>query len=127
MIVTQERFVSDEAARQLSRALKYSNLTPADVAEILAGHGWMIWNCGNLSWVLTMANDDDEIEVLLCGGKKARECIAPWLEAMLEEPAHHAKTIRIDGRKGWSKLLTDFEHRDGVLYLKVPNGQAQNN
>lgn len=82
-----------------------------------------VWNVGNLCWVFTIVNLDDEIEVLLAGGRKARECVAPWLQAMLQEPAHRAMTIRVDGRKGWSRLLPNFERRDDVLYLKVPDGQ----
>jgi hypothetical protein len=119
MKVKQQRHLSNEAADAFLRALKYSNLTPADVAEILSGYGWMIWNCGNLSWVLTAIDSDGEVEVLLAGGRCARECIGPWEQAMIQEPAHIGKTIRIDGRKGWSRLLPHWERRDGVLYLKV--------
>jgi hypothetical protein len=123
MKVKQQRHVSREAAEALLPALKYSNMSIAEVEQVLDGYGWMIWNVGNLCWVLTMVNSDNEIEVLLAGGRKARECVAPWLQAMLQEPAHRAMTIRVDGRKGWSRYLKDFERRDGVLYMKVPDGQ----
>jgi hypothetical protein len=120
MKVTQQRYVTAEAWEAITRPLYRSNLTPEDVLVILRGYGWMIWNCGNLSWVLTMANTDNEIEVLLCGGQRARECIGPWEESMLAEPAHKGKTLRIEGRKGWQRLLPHWERRDGALYRKVP-------
>lgn len=119
MKVKQQRHVSAEAWAALSKALPYANFTADDVARILAGYGWMIWNVGNLCWVLTMVNMDDEIEVLLCGGTRARECFPYWEAAMLKEPAHKGMTIRVDGRKGWSRLLRHWERRDDVLYLRV--------
>jgi len=119
MKVKQQRHVSAEAWAALSKALSYANFTAADVALILSGYGWMVWNVGNLCWVLTMVNMDDEIEVLLCGGTRARECFPYWEAAMLAEPAHKGRTIRVDGRKGWSRLLRHWERRDDVLYLRV--------
>lgn len=119
MKVRQQRHITKEAADALSRALPYANFTAEDVQQVLRGYGWMIWNCGNLAYVLTMANTDGEIEVLLAGGEKARECIPHWERAMLEEPAHKGRVIRVDGRKGWSRLLRHWERRDDVLYLRV--------
>jgi len=119
MKVKQQRHVSAEAWAALSKALPYANFTEGDVRDILAGYGWMIWAIGNLCWVLTMANQDGEIEVLLCGGTRARECQPYWEAAMKAEPAHKGRVIRVDGRKGWSRLLRHWERRDDVLYLKV--------
>lgn len=119
MKVKQQRHVSPEAWAALSKALPYANFTAADVALILAGYGWMIWAIDGKTFVLTMVNADREIEVLLCGGERARECFPYWEAAMLKEPAHKGMTIRVDGRKGWSRLLRHWERRDDVLYLKV--------
>jgi len=120
MKVKQQWHVSEEAERQLLRALKYSCLNIEDLQQILRGYGWCVWNCGNLAWVLTKVTGEGDVEVLLAGGQKARECIGPWEQAMLQEPAHKGRTIFIDGRKGWARLLRHWEHRDGVLYRKVP-------
>jgi hypothetical protein len=130
MKVKQQRHISPQAKAALMRALPTANFTWDDVENIIRGNDpdakcGTIWNVGNLCWVFTAINWADEIEVLLAGGEKARECIDYWLQAMLQEPAHRAKTIRIEGRKGWSRLLPQFERRDGVLYMKVPDGQAQ--
>ena len=119
MKVKQQRHLSREAWGALSRALPYSNLTPACVAKIVAGYGWAVWNIGNLSWVLTMINADEEIEVLLAGGARARECLPHWEAAMRAEPAHKGRVIRVDGRKGWARVLKNWERRDGVLYLRI--------
>lgn len=120
MKVKQQRHVSAEAWAALSKALPYANFTAGDVREIMAGYGALIWNVGNLCWVLTMANADGEIEVLLAGGERARECFPYWEAAMLAEPAHKGRVIRVDGRKGWSRLLRHWERRDDVLFLRVP-------
>lgn len=120
MRVEQQRHVSPEAEAAFLRAIKHSCLSVDDVREVLAGYGWMIWNCGDLSWVLTKVTGEGDIEVLLAGGQKARECVGPWQQAMLEEPAHKGRTMFIDGRAGWRRLLPEWEHREGVLYRKVP-------
>ena len=119
MQVKQQSHVSPEAWKALAPALKYANFTAADVAGILEGYGWRVWAVGNLCWVLTMINTDEEIEVLLCGGTRARECLPHWEAAMRAEPAHKGRVIRVDGRKGWAKLLKHWERRDGVLYLRI--------
>ena len=119
MKVKQQRHVSAEAWAALSKALPYANFTADDVARILAGYGWMIWAIDGKTYVLTMVNADNEIEVLLAGGSDAANCIGPWERAMLQEPAHKGMTIRVDGRKGWSRLLRHWERRDDVLYLRV--------
>lgn len=120
MKVKQQRHMSREAWAALSKALPYANFTACDVAKILAGYGWAVWNVGNLCWVLTMANSDNEIEVLMVGGERVRECLPHWEKAVLEEPAHKGRVLRGDGRRGWHKILPHWERRDDVLYLKVP-------
>jgi hypothetical protein len=119
MKVKQQRHVSPEAASALAKALPYANFDAAHIERILEGQGWMIWAVGNLCWVLTMVNADDEIEVLLCGGTRARECLPYWEAAMRAEPAHKGRVVRVDGRKGWARLLKHWDRRDGVLYLRI--------
>jgi hypothetical protein len=117
--VKQQRHLSLEAAAALKRALPYANFDWAHIERAMSGHGWMIWNIGNLCWVFTIVNEDNEIEVLLTGGTRARECIAPWEAAMKAEPAHRGMVIRVDGRKGWARLLKHWERRGDVLYLRI--------
>jgi hypothetical protein len=119
MKVKQQRHVSAEAETAFLRALRYSCLTVDDVREVLSGYGWCVWNCGNLAWVLTKVTGEGDVEVLLAGGSRARECVGPWERAMIEEPAHKGRSIFIDGRRGWSRLLPHWERRDDVLYLRV--------
>ena len=96
------------------------------------GHDWLqlcewlndgsarVWKIGETGYVLTLANGDDEIEILLAGGSNARACIGPWEAAMTAHPAHQGKTLRIEGRKGWRRFLPHWEERaDGALYLSV--------
>ena len=126
MIIRQEHGLSAEAIDALGPAIARSNITWADLHEIMRGQGWAVWNCGGLSWVFTMINTDDEIEVLLAGGREARRCVRPWETAMVNHPAHKGLTLRVDGRKGWGRLLPHWERRDDVLYLRIDNGQEEN-
>lgn len=79
-----------------------------DWAEIM---GWIkegaaqVWLINGTGYAMTVANVDDEIEVILAGGFDARGCVGPWEEAMKAHPAHKGKTLRIEGRKGWQRLL----------------------
>jgi hypothetical protein len=122
VIVRCEHFLSLEAYAALDRAVVRANFGWPDIVRFMQGQGWAIWNCGGLSWVFTMVDTDDEIEVLLAGGREARKCVGPWEAAMLAHPAHRGMTLRIDGRKGWGRLLPHWERRDDVLYLKVQSG-----
>ena len=124
MKVKQQRHLSREAAEALSKALPYANFTANDVGRIMKGEDpdakhWMIWNVGNLCWVFTIINWLDEVEVLLAGGERVRECLPHWERAISECPLHKGKVLRADGRKGWQRILTEWERRDGVLYREV--------
>lgn len=97
----------------------------------LDGHDWLqicewlntgcatIWKIGESGYVMTLANGDDEIEVLLGGGRDAKACAGPWEAAVKAHPAHKNKTLRLEGRKGWRRIFPHWEERDGVLYMKV--------
>jgi hypothetical protein len=119
MKVTREHALSLDAFLALTPALKRSNMSWRDIERIMRGEGWAIWNIGNTGWVFTMLNEDDEIEVLLAGGSRARECVGPWERAMRAEPAHKGKVMRVDGRKGWARLLPHWKRADGVLYQRI--------
>lgn len=102
-----------------------------DKAARRDGHDWLqicrwldegaacVWKIGETGYVLTLANGDDEIEVLLGGGKDARACAPVWEAAVKAFPAHRGKTLRLEGRKGWARIFRHWENRDGVLYMKV--------
>lgn len=124
MKVKQQRHLSKEAAEALSKALPYANFTANDIGKIMAGNDpdakyWAVWNVGNLCWVFTIINWLDEVEVLLCGGERVRECLPHWERAIDECPMHRGKVIRADGRKGWRRILPHWERRDDVLYREV--------
>lgn len=102
-----------------------------DPAARRDGHDWIeicdwlntgcaaVWKIGESGYVLTLANGDDEIEILLGGGENARACAGPWEEAALAHPAHRGKTLRLEGRKGWRRIFRHWDERDGVLYKEV--------
>jgi hypothetical protein len=119
VIVRREHGLSAQAIDALAPAISRSNIGWTDLHKIMQGEGWAVWNCGGLSWVFTMINSDDEIEVLLAGGREARRCVSPWETAMRINPAHKGLTLRVDGRKGWARLLPHWERRDDVLYSRV--------
>jgi hypothetical protein len=124
MKVKQQRHISAEARAALSKALPYANFDWSMVEKVMAGedpdteHG-MVWNVGNLCWVLTAINWLGEVEVLLCGGERVRECIPHWEAAITSDPSHKGHPVRADGRKGWARLLPHWERRDDALYLRI--------
>ena len=119
MRVSREDGLTAAAFLALDPAVSRSNIDWFDVSIMLRGNG-SVWNIGGTSWVFTIHNEDDEIEVLLAGGKRAKDCIAPWEAAMLAHPAHQGMTLRVDGRKGWRRLLPHWNcDEEGVLTLEV--------
>jgi len=114
-----ERQLSADAFLALDPAVARSNVDWFDVSLMLQGNG-RVWNIGDTSFVFTIVNEDDEIEVLLAGGRMAADCVGPWEAAMVAHPAHQGLTLRVDGRKGWRRLLKHWDcDENGVLTLKV--------
>jgi len=123
--IKQEFALTTKSAEALNPALRYSNLDWAEVLHIMRGNGWCIWNVHGEMYVLTMINEDEEIEVLLGGGANPRRYINEWVDAMERHPNHAGMTLRVDGRKGWKRLLSNWHcDADGVLTRKV-NGQEK--
>lgn len=108
-----------DAFRALDRAAVRDGHDWVEIAGWLEAGAAQVWQIGDGAFVLTFANSDDEIEVLLAGGADARSCVGPWERAMLALPAHKGKTLRIEGRPGWARLLPHWQNTNGVLTLKV--------
>lgn len=81
-----------------------------------------IWAIGNDAWAVTAANDENEIDIVVCGGSGALQAARPFLAAMSELPQHKGKTLRIEGRPGWRRFCEDWQcETDGesVILTKV--------
>ena len=114
------RIALDERAwLALTPAVKRDNHDWLKIARWLDEGCAAVWSIGDVGYVLTLSNGDDEIEVLLGGGRDAKRCAGPWEAAMLAHPAHKGKTMRLEGRKGWKRIFPHWKERDGVLYMKV--------
>lgn len=107
------------AVAALNPAVERDGHDWAQIVEWLNMGAAQVWQVGGRAYVLTLANGDDEIEVLLCGGKDVRPLVPVWEAAMWQYRAHIGKTFRVEGRKGWRRLLPHWQERDGVLYMKV--------
>lgn len=113
--------LDDEARAALQPALDYGKLEWAQVEGWLADAVACIWRMDGM-FCLTFANANDEIEVVLAGGEKVRDCIGPWEAAMRALPQHKGKTLILQGRKGWKRLLPHWEAQDlptGRVIMKV--------
>ncbi len=86
---------------------------------MLAGEGCCIWNIDDRAFVLTVVNNDNEIEALLAGGEGFAKHARMFEEAVAAHPSHAGLTMRIDGRKGWRRHFADWEERDGVLTKRI--------
>lgn len=71
-----------------------------------------IWQVGMQAWIVTMCNTDDEIEVLVCGGKGAFECAQPFEDAMRALPEHKGKKFRLEGRRAWKRIFKGWNCED---------------
>jgi len=96
----------------------------ADVEQWLADRVACVWRIGRDAWALTFANCDNEIEFLAAGGSGAWKAMPVFDKAMRKLPAHAGMTFRIEGRKGWARLLPDWTRQDldrdtVLLTLKV--------
>lgn len=120
MRVEQEFQLTPAAIRALAPALKRSNIGWIELNEYMRGEGWCIWNIGGVGYVFTLINQDNEIEVLLAGGERAKDCVPYWEAAMLAHPSHKGLTVRVDGRKGWRRLLAHWDcDADGILTKRI--------
>lgn len=121
MNVSQQFAWTPEAIRALAPAVERAdNFGWIEINDWMRGHGWSLWNIGGQAWAFTLVNMDDEIEVLLAGGRGARACVKPFVEAVKNHPAHAGMTLVARGRRGWRRLLTDWTQRaDGTLELRI--------
>lgn len=112
--------LNDAAIKAMQPAVERDGHDWLQIIEWLNSGCAAVWSIGDVGYVLTLANGDDEIEVLLGGGMDARRCAGPWETAVLNHPAHRGKTLRLEGRKGWQKIFKTWELRaDGALYRRV--------
>lgn len=111
--------IDERAFRELDRASRWERHDWVQVCDWLAEGSAQVWNVNDEAFVLTLANNDNEIEVLMCGGKNARANVPVWEAAMLSCPAHKGCTLRLEGRKGWRRYLPHWDYRDGVLTRKI--------
>lgn len=104
--------LSESVKQALQPSLERGN---CDWAEI---DGWIergkaaAWQIGDQAFAVTFANADDEIELLLGGGRGAIRAVPPFLTAMENLPIHRGWTLRIEGRKGWKRFCRDWECED---------------
>lgn len=95
--------LTGEVKRQLSRSLKRSAWTWTEIEEWIAAGVAAVWQIGSDAWAITAANADDEIDVVVAGGRGAKRATQPFLEAMESLPIHRGLTLRIEGRRGWKR------------------------
>ncbi len=117
-----------EVGPLLAKALVYSDdITLGQVRERLDRGEYQLWTAQregviDAAWCTRIADypRGKVCEIALCGG----EGIERWLELTIEPIALWAKdlgcvSLRIYGRKGWSKLLPDFREVSRVIERKI--------
>lgn len=113
--------LNDEAVQALDPAMKRGGNDWFEAQQWIQEGSARVWRINGTGYALTVANMDNEIEVVAAGGIGARKCIKPWLEAMWADPRHKGMTIKIEGaRRGWKRLLPDWkceEMGDGDVML----------
>lgn len=114
--------LTDAIKRAMQPSLDMGNCNWSEIEKAVAECAACVWQVGDQAWIVTYANADDEIEILLCGGRGALEVAEPFERHMLSLPAHKGMTFRIEGRKAWKRIFKTWDcvEKDGsVLLTKV--------
>ena len=116
MIVQQEWYLTDEAAKAFEPSVVRANFGWPEFFEWLASPSGCIWNIGNQGWVFTIVNEADELEILLCGGRDSKACAQAFEQAAIAHPAHKGMTMRLEGRPAWRRIFKHWNcDANGVL------------
>lgn len=113
---------NEQIKAALQPSLDMGNFSWAEIEKAFAEKAACFWQIGSDAWVVTYANIENEIEILLCGGRDALRCAEPFEKHMLSRPAHKGMTLRIEGRKAWKRMFKTWDcvEKDGsVLLTKV--------
>ena len=117
---------SEAVLSALQASMERCNRTWAEIADWYRQGRACFWQIGNDAFVLTVAEGDNTIDILLAGGGGAIAAARPFEKAMLSLPEHAGKTLRIEGRAGWRRFYQDwdFEETEGgnVILTKVCDG-----
>lgn len=101
--------LSDTVKRHLMPSYEREKHDWAEIERWIAQDVAAAWQIGDEAFAVTLANEDNEIELLLGGGVNARRNAPPFLTAMENLPIHRGWTLRIEGRKGWKRFCPDWE------------------
>ena len=119
-MIVQPVPLTDEAKSALD-----GSLGPIGWPEV---EGWLadavacVWRVGAEAWALTFVNECEEVEIIAAGGRGAWAAVPPFEKHMRELPEHEGMTLRVEGRKGWARLLPHWECEnmaDGSVLLKL--------
>lgn len=100
--------LSDDVKRELEPSLEASAWDWDEIERWIAAGVAAVWQIGSDAWAITAANADDEIDVIVGGGKGANRATRPFLQAMENLPVHRGLTLRIEGRRGWRRWCKDW-------------------
>lgn len=100
--------LTGDVKRALAKSMATSAWTWPEVEEWIAARVACCWRIGSDAWAVTAANDEDEIDIVVAGGRGANKAAPAFLKAMLELPEHRGFTLRIEGRRGWKRFCKDW-------------------
>lgn len=116
--------LTEQAVRDLNASVERDGHDWLTICELLQKRVAQVWRIGEQAHVLTVACEGGIIEVWACGpdGGDAKACIGHWERAMRACEAHEGRTLVIDGRRGWKRLLRHWDctdHDDGTVTLTL--------
>lgn len=111
--------LTDAIKKALNPAYEMGNCDWAEIEQAIVDYAACVWQIGEQAWIVTYANADNEIEILLCGGRGHAEVAGPFEAAMRALPAHKGKTLRLEGRKAWKRVFKNWDciEKDGGVVL----------
>lgn len=118
-LTAQPVALTDDIRRTIQPSVERDGHDWSEIERWFATGAACVWEIGEkLGFVVTLANTNDEIEAVLCGGVSAKDWIEPLEAAVRAFPAHRGHTLRVEARKGWKRLLRHWKAED------LPNGNV---
>ena len=101
--------LTDEIKQGLAPSLATSDWDWPEIERWLADGVAAVWQIGADAWGITAANSDDEIDIIVAGGRGANRAARPFLQAMETLPVHRGLTLRLEGRRGWKRFCAGWD------------------
>ena len=108
-MIVRPVLLCERVKQELARSMETSEWTWPQIEEWIATKTACVWQIGCMAWAITAVNEDEEVDVIVAGGRGANRASAPFLRAIEALPEHKGLTLRIEGRRGWKRYAKNWD------------------